>query len=178
MQEKTLSSETVYSGRVVTLRVDTVELANGRTSRREIVTSRGAVAIVAWDPEGQLLLVRQYRKAVERDLWELPAGTLEPGEDPLHCAYRELQEETGYRAAHIRPLLGLFTSPGFCSEMLQLFEATDLTAGRAAPEEDELIELRHVSLPDAMAMIESGDIVDAKTLVGVLFSVQGQGSKR
>lgn len=170
MKEETVSSRVLYEGRIVTLRLERVRLDNGAETDREIVSSRGAVAIVAWNPQGKLLLVRQFRKATGQELWELPAGTLEPGEDPLHCAARELEEETGYRASHLRPIASFFTSPGFASERLSLFEAEGVSVGRIAHESDERITLGSVSLAEALSMIRTGGIQDAKTIIGVLLA--------
>ncbi len=166
--ERTLNSRLVYEGRLIRLRVDEVALPNGRRTVREVVEARGAVGIVALDDEGCVILVRQYRRPAGRELWEIPAGTLEPGEDPAACARRELAEETGFTAQEVRPLAGFYTSPGFCDEWMHLFLARGLSEGPQAQEDDESIRVARVPLADALAMIRSGEICDAKTVAGLL----------
>lgn len=170
MPERTLTSRLVYDGRLIRLRVDEVELPGGRRTTREVVEARGAVGIVALDDEGRIVLVRQYRRPAERELWEIPAGTLELGEDPVHCAQRELAEETGFTAREIAPLAAFYTSPGFCDEWMYLFLARGLSAGRQAQEDDEAIRVALVPPTQALAMIRTGDICDAKTIVGLLLA--------
>ena len=166
--EPTLSSELIYRGRIVSLRVDEVRLPSGQTRRREIVEHGGAVAIVAVDDQARVLLVRQFRKPVEQFLLEIPAGTLEAGEDPDACARRELLEETGYRAERVERLIGFYSAPGFCTEYLHVYLATGLREGGASPEEDESIELVREPVARALELIESGQIQDAKSQVGLL----------
>ena len=125
-QERTISSERVYEGKIIGVRVDTVELPSGRETKREIVEHSGATAIVAVDSEGDVLLVRQYRKPVEKALLEIPAGGIEAGEDPLDCARRELAEETGFAAGRWDKLGIFYTTPGFCTEEMHVFLATGL----------------------------------------------------
>jgi len=167
-EERTLESQLLYKGRLVNLRLDTVELPSGRQAKREIVEHRGAVAIVALDAAGQALLVRQYRKATERTLLEIPAGTLDPGEEPGDCAQRELQEETGYRAGKMERIGGFYTSPGFCTEFIHLFLATGLESSPLPADADEAIELLRLPITDAPKLITSGEICDAKTIAGLL----------
>ncbi|MFQ6057420.1 MAG: NUDIX domain-containing protein [Anaerolineae bacterium] len=167
-REITLSSRRVYEGRVVHLRVDTVRLEGGYVTQREIVEHPGAVAIVALDGEGNVLLVRQFRQAAGEVLWEIPAGTREAGEDAEACARRELQEETGYQASHMERLLSFYTSPGFCTEQIDLYLATGLSPVPHALEADEAIEVEAVPLTEALEMIRRGEIRDAKTIVGLL----------
>jgi ADP-ribose pyrophosphatase len=168
MAEETLSSQQVFQGRLIRVRVDRVRLPNGGESSREIVEHHGAVAIVALDGEGNVLLVRQFRKAVERTLLEIPAGTLEPGEDPLECAHRELKEETGCVAGRMEHLGGFYSAPGFCTEYLTLYLATDLTPGPSHAEFDEDIELVRLPLAQAPRLIASGAICDSKSIIGLL----------
>ncbi len=168
MREITIASQRLYEGRIVNLRVDTVRLEDGRITEREIVEHRGAVAVVALDEGDNVLLVRQFRKPAERELLEIPAGTLEVGEEPASCARRELAEETGYRAGHLEPIGGFYSSPGFCTEYIHLYLATDLSPSRARPEYDEAIELIRVPFSEALKMIGRGEIHDAKTMVGLL----------
>ena len=168
MTEKILNSEYLYRGRVLKLRLDQVRLANNQVTAREIVEHRGAVVIVALDASKNVLLVRQYRSAAQREMLEIPAGTLEDGEDPALCAVRELKEETGYSAAQWEPLGYFFSSPGFCTEKMHLFLARQLTHGTASPEEDELISVVSMPLAQVVQAIEKGEIIDAKTILGIL----------
>lgn len=169
-EETTIAGERIYTGRVVSLRLDTVVLPNGHRYQREIVEHRGAVAIAAVDETGQVLMVRQYRHAAGKTLLELPAGTLEVGEDPRHCAERELEEETGFRARKWEFLASFYTSPGFCTELLHVYLASELEQGEAATEEDEQIEVSRLSLAEAAKLITSGEICDAKTIAGLLLA--------
>jgi ADP-ribose pyrophosphatase len=166
--ETVLSTRRIYEGRVINLRVDDVRTSNGVNTLREIVEHPGAVAIVAVDDEDRILLVRQYRHAAGRVMTEIPAGTLEPGEDPLSCAARELDEETGYIAAHIDRLGGVYTSPGFCTEYIHLFVATGLTRGTAHPEEDEQIGIDAIPRAEVMRRVLAGEIEDAKSVSALL----------
>lgn len=166
--ERTVSSQRIYQGRIVSLRVDEVVLPDGRRSQREIVEARGAVGIIALDAEGNVLLERQFRKPAEQVLWEIPAGTLEPGESPLECARRELVEETGYRAERFTPLVTFYTSPGFCDEQLHLFVARGLRPATQHLETDEFLTVSKVPLRHAVQMVRTGEIIDAKTIAGVL----------
>ena len=166
--ETTVASQRVYEGRLVNLRVDTVRLENGRLTEREIVEHPGAVAVVALDEDDNAILVRQFRKAAEKKLLEIPAGTLEAGEDPIACARRELKEETGYRAECLEQVGGLYPSPGFCTEYIHLYLATGLKKGLSAPENDEAIETIKVPLSDIPAMVSQGEICDGKSIAGLL----------
>ncbi len=166
--ERTLNSRLVYEGRLIRLRVDEVALPNGRRTTREVAEARGAVGIVALDEQGRVVLVRQYRRPAERELWEIPAGTLEPNEDPAECARRELAEETGFTAREFVPLAAFYTSPGFCDEWMHLFLARGLSEGAQSPADDETIRVARVPLAEALRMVETGDICDAKTMVGLL----------
>lgn len=164
-----------YTGRVINLDVDTVRFPNGTTGDLEIIRHPGASAVVPFltDPAGadpQLLLLRQYRYAASGTLYEIPAGRLEAGELPEGCASRELLEETGCTAASIVPLTTMFTTPGFTDERIHLFLATGLTHGEAQREADEFIEVETVALSTALRMVESGEINDAKTALGILFA--------
>jgi len=129
----------------------------------------GAVVILPILSDGRIVLIRQHRIAVEENLIELPAGTIEPGEEPIVTARRELMEETGYRANDLIPVLKFYTSPGFVKEEMRLFKATKLTAGPMSLDEDEKIEPLLVTLPQAMKMVLSGEIRDAKTIVAILW---------
>lgn len=174
MIEKTLSSEYIYKGKILNLRRDKVEIpgANGKTSTREVVEHKGAVAIVAIDSMGRVILEKQFRKAAEEILIEIPAGKLEGEEEPESCALRELEEETGFIPGNIRHLTTIYSSPGFTNEKIHIYMATDLTKGSVHPDEDERIDLIYVSLNEAIDMINNGDIRDAKTVVGILTAKQ------
>ena len=167
-RERTISSTRVYEGRILKLRVDTVELPGGRTSQREIVEHRGAVVIAAVDEQRNVLLVRQFRKAVGEFLLELPAGTLDPGETAEDCARREVQEETGFKAGKLEKLGGFYSAPGFLTEYLHLFLATELKPSRKAADDDEDIELVTTHLSQVSHLIATGEIRDAKSVAGLL----------
>ena len=158
----------IYVGRVVTLVLRDVAGQNGRPYVREIVEHAPAAAVVAIDDHDDILLVRQLRPAVEQVLLELPAGILDPGEDPVTCARRELEEETGYTAARLEPLIRFYPSPGFCTELLHVFVAEGLRACTGQPDEDEDLELVRMPLSEAMELLRRGEITDSKTVVGLL----------
>lgn len=166
--EPTLATQRIYQGRVVGLRVDTVQLPNGLTSQREIVEHGPSVVIVPLDEQDRVLLVRQFRKAVERTLLELPAGGLHPGESPQEAALRELQEETGYLAQQLEPLGGFYASPGYCQEYLHLFLASHLLPSPLPADEDEHIQVERVPLAQTPQLIASGEICDSKSAAGLL----------
>lgn len=168
MKETTLRSERIYSGRIVKLDVIDVRLPDGKETQREIIRHPGAVALVALDDEQRVLLVRQYRNAADKILLEIPAGTLHPDEAPLACAERELQEETGFRPGILEPLGGIYAAPGYTTEFIHLFLATDLSESRLAMDDDEFIEVERLPLADALAMIEQGVIADGKSVAGLL----------
>lgn len=173
MPERTLSSRIAFSGRLLALRVDEVELETGRRTVREVVEHPGAVAVLAFDGE-RLAMVRQWRQAAGADLLEIPAGTREPGEAPLVTAQRELAEECGLEATHWEDGPAFYTAPGFSTELLTLFLATDLRGVDAKPPDDEALERSWLSLRDALAAIEGGAIRDAKSLVGILWLARRQ----
>jgi ADP-ribose pyrophosphatase len=175
--EETISSKEVLNGRIIKVKVDTVELPDGRQSTREIVEHPGAVAIVAIDNEGRVVLVRQYRKPVESLLLEIPAGTLLKDEDPLLCAQRELREETGFTAASWEKILSYYSSPGFCDERLHLYLASGLTPGETNLDEDEFVETMHVPLPSAYQLIFQGQIADGKSIIGIQYAMAMNTSK-
>ncbi len=168
MPEEIIHSEYLYRGHVVKLRLDQVRLPNKQVVAREIVEHRGAAAIVALDDQARVALVRQYRVGAKSETLEIPAGTLEEGEEPARCATRELTEETGFHALKWDDLGYFYSSPGFLTEKMHLFLARELTRGQAAPEADEQIKVELVALDQAVKMIERGEIVDAKTMVGLL----------
>ena len=169
LREVTLSSETVFSGRVVRLRVDTVRLPSGRTSTREVVVHPGAVAIVPLTDDARVVLVRQYRQAAGQVLLEIPAGTLEDGEAPESCAHRELAEEVGLVAARLEPLASFYNSVGFCDELSHVFLGLDLSEVPRDTQglEEEHMTIERVALADVPAMIADGRLLDAKTIIGL-----------
>lgn len=169
-KEMSLSSKEIFQGKIINLRVDTVQLADGRIATREIIDHSEAVAILALDQNHDVLLVRQYRKAAEEFLMEIPAGLLEAQETPLMAAQRELLEETGFKANQWHYILSFFTAPGFCNEKIHLFLATELSEGKAQPDEDEFIELLKISLPEAYKMVIQGAIQDAKSIIGIQYA--------
>ena len=169
MTESTISSRTIYRGRVLRLHVDRVKLANGRETTREIVEHPGAAAIIPILDNGNLLVVKQYRAATHRQLMEIPAGTLEPGESPLSCAKRELVEETGYAARRIRKLFSCYLAPGYSTEKIHFFLATRLIPTKGKQEEDESIATQAIDLRQALRAIERGKIQDAKTISALYY---------
>ena len=173
-KEETISSKEIFKGRILNLRVDTVRLPDSKESTREIVEHAGAVAIIALDEEGNIIMVRQYRKAVEQVLLEIPAGTLEAEEDPLVCAQRELREETGYTADHWQKILSYYSAPGFCNEQLHIYLAKGLHEGQGETDEDEFVETVRLPLLDAYQMIFSGEIVDGKSIISLQYAFQNK----
>lgn len=168
LEEKTLQRETIFQGRVVNLYVDEVQLPNGKTSTREIVDHPGAVAIMAITAEDKIVLVEQFRKPLEKNLVEIPAGKLEKGEDPVECAKRELEEETGYRCRDLVPVASFYTSPGFANELCYLYLAKDLTRTNSRHlDEDEFVEVLEVTFPEARQLIKERKIHDAKTIIAI-----------
>lgn len=167
VEEKTLSSQPVYEGRAVKLRVDTVQRAGGRETTREIVEHGDCVAIVAIGADDSVLLVKQFRKPVEKQLLEIPAGGIEPGEDPADCVRRELREETGYLPRRVERLGGFYSAPGYCTEYLHLYLATDLTPSPLQAEDTGEIEVVKVPAGQVLRLVSSGDICDAKSIAGL-----------
>lgn len=168
LNEKTIGSREVFSGKIIRVRVDRVQLPNGKETMREIVEHSGAVAVVPVTEDGRVVLVRQFRKPVEKVLLEIPAGLLEKGEPPDLCALRELEEETGYRPGKLEKLCEFYTSPGFSDEKLYLYFAGELEEGEGTADSEEILEIFHLSLEDAVALIRTGEIEDAKTIIGLL----------
>ena len=167
MQEIVTHETRVYEGRVVKLVVLDVTLPNGGAAKRELVRHPGAVAVVPLIDD-DVLMVRQFRMAAGRVMLEIPAGTLNPGEDPAVCADRELQEETGYKPGVLESLGGIFVAPGYTTEFIHLFVARDLVESRLAMDEDEFIELVRMPLREALEMVERGEIEDGKTISALL----------
>jgi len=179
MEEETkagrVKSSRVYTGKIVSLDVDSVRFPDGSIGELEIIRHSGASAIVPFlsDPQGedpQVLMIRQYRYAADGYLYEIPAGRLDKGESPRDCAARELKEETGCTAEHFDHLLTIYTTPGFTDEKIHLFMATGLVAGDTKHEVDEFLDLHPMRLSRALEMVEAGEIQDAKTVIGLLFA--------
>ena len=168
MEERTTASTRPFQGKLISVRVDEVELANGHIATREVVEHPGAVGILAWDG-GRLAMVTQWRHATGLELLEIPAGTLDPGESPRATAERELGEECGLAADDWEEGPSFFTAPGFCTERLTLFLATGLHETDASGPDDELLEQSWLSLPDAMAAVDDGRVSDAKSVAGILW---------
>lgn len=168
LSEKPLSADYKYRGRIINLRVDTAELPNGATATREVVEHPGGVCVAALTEDGCLLFVRQFRYPYQTVLLELPAGKLDPGEDPLEAGKRELREETGAKASRYESLGTLYPSPGYCGEIIHLYAASGLTFGETAPDEDEFLEVEKIPLEEAARMVLEGEIPDAKTQAAVL----------
>ena len=174
MVEKTLSSQLIYDGRAVKLRVDTVKMASGRETTREIVEHSDCVAIIAIDANDNVLLVNQFRKPVEKELLEIPAGGIEAGEDPVMTVHREMREETGYLPRKVERLGGFYSTPGYCTEYLYLYLATDLIPSQLHAEDTESIRLVRVPIGQIPSLITSGSICDAKSIAGLLSFLEYQ----
>jgi ADP-ribose pyrophosphatase len=168
LDEQTIDRQPIYNGRVVKLDLVTVTLPNGESSQREIITHPGAVAIVALDEAQNVLMVRQFRLAAGRMMLEIPAGTLEPNESVLVCAERELQEEAGYKPLKLTPIGGIFVAPGYTTEYIHLFRASNLVESRLEMDNDEFIEVVKIPFTKALDMIDRGEIQDAKSIAGLL----------
>ncbi len=169
--EETLERKEIYNGAIIDVCVDSVELPNGKTAKRELVFHNGAVGILAITPMNRIVLVRQYRKAIEKSILEIPAGKIEKNEtDPLETAKRELEEETYYQCDRMEQVADFVTSPGFCNERMVLFQAHGLkrVANPLPRDEDEFLDIVELSLEEAKEHIRLGDICDAKTLYAIL----------
>lgn len=170
-EEKTVTSEKIFEGKIISLQVDEVQLPDGKLAQRELVKHPGAVAIIPITKEGKLVLVRQYRKALERTLIEIPAGKIDVGEAPERTAIRELEEETGYGANEFSYLQSFATSPGFANEIIHLYVAQELYVVEepALGDEDEFIDVLEVSVEEAEQMVANRQIYDAKTAFAVIY---------
>jgi ADP-ribose pyrophosphatase len=167
----------IYTGRVLTLNIDTVTLPNGATIDLEMVRHPGAAAIVPFKDDGTVVLIRQFRHAAGGFIYEIPAGKLHLGEDPKACAARELEEEIGYKAGDLELVASIFTAPGFTDEVIHIYKANRLTKGKQQLDRDEILEVVEMSLGDAIAMIRDGSIRDAKTIVGLQSVFIGKGTR-
>ncbi|HAS27980.1 MAG TPA: hypothetical protein DCR59_02135 [Dehalococcoidia bacterium] len=169
MEEETLSSEIVFKGEIMNVRVDEIRLQDGRKSTREIIEHGNAVVVVPIDREGNILLVRQYRRGAGKDLLEIPAGCVETGENPLETVKREMQEEIGYLPNKITSMGGFYASPGYNTEYLYLYLATELVPAKLHAEDTDSIEVVPVPIKSITDYIKSGKICDAKSVAGILY---------
>ncbi len=171
LEEKTIQTKEIYSGKVVSLHLQEVELPNGKMAKREIIKHPGAVAIIAITDENKIVMVEQFRKALERIIVEIPAGKLEKGEEPADCARRELEEETGYECRNLELLVSFYTSPGFADEIVHVYIAKGLVKkeNAAALDEDEFVNLEELTLDEAIEYIKEQKIYDAKTVFAVQY---------
>lgn len=177
--EKTILTKQIYKGRIIDVNLEEVELPNGKTSTREIVKHPGAVAIIALTAHQKLVLVRQYRKPLDQVIYEIPAGKLEPGEEPFACVQRELEEETGYQSDSIKHVQSFYTSPGFADEIVHIYytDTLKMLEKSAGLDEDEFLDVIEVSLDEAQKLIEERKIYDAKTVYAVQYVQLKQQSK-
>ena len=166
--ERKLQEKPIFSGRIIQVHVDTVELPNGHTSTREVVNHPGGVGILALDQEDRVLTVTQYRYPYGKTLLEIPAGKLERGEDPYQAALRELREETGARTEKLISLGEIYPTPGYCDEIIRLYFARDLSWGKTDPDDDEFLQIRRIPLDELADEVLSGKVQDAKTAVAVM----------
>jgi ADP-ribose pyrophosphatase len=171
-KERTIKSEKIFSGKIINVRVDTVELPNGNTSTREIVEHPGGVGIIPITENREVIMVRQFRKPVDEICLEIPAGKLNYGEDPYECGVRELEEETGYKAKNIQSLGHFYSTPGFTNEILHIYMATGLYKGEVKLDEDEFVETETIPLDELVDMVMNGEIRDAKSIIAILKASQ------
>lgn len=172
--EKTISSETIYDGKIIRVRKDMVQLDNGKVVSRELVDHPGGVAVLAKTEAGRYLMVKQYRKPFDEELLEIPAGKLNYGENHYDCGLRELSEETGYEAGRYEYLGSFICTPGFCNEIIHLYYADQLKAGNAHLDEDEFLDVYEFSQEEIWDMIQNGKIKDAKTVIAFLMVKEKQ----
>ena len=166
-EDKLLSTIRVHSGKVLKLDLDTVALPNGRTIELEILRHPGASAVVPLKEDGKVVLIRQLRHATGGFIYEIPAGKLDPHEDPKDCAARELEEEVGYRAGSLELLTSIWTAPGFTDEVIHIYQGTKLEIGKQQLDQDEVLEIVEWTLEEAISKIHDGTIRDAKTIIGL-----------
>jgi ADP-ribose pyrophosphatase len=170
LTEKFLESKVVFDGKLLKVYCDTVELPNGKEATREFIKHPGAVAVVPVTPEGNIVLVRQYRYPTGKALLEVPAGKLDPGEQPDECALRELAEETGYVAQNIRKLSSIYTTPAFTDEIIHIYIADNLTVGTSCPDDDEFLAVEVYTKEEIRAMLKNGTINDAKSMIALMLA--------
>lgn len=168
MKETIIHSEDIFDGRIVHLKVHDVELPDGNTSKREVVHHGGAVAVIATNATNKVLMVKQFRLPTGKAIWEIPAGTLEPDEEPETCAKRELQEETGYKPSDLTYLGGIHPAPGYTTEFIHIYWSKSQVESKLPMDADEFVEAEWKTFEDLLSMIDSGEITDSKTIVGLL----------
>ena len=171
-KEETLDSQLIYEGAIMNVRKDTVTVRDGKTSFREIVEHNGGAAVVALKENGNVVMVKQFRKPFERDVLEIPAGKIEKGEDPKETVIRELKEETGYTADNVELLCKFAPSVGYTTEVLYIYKATGLTPGETDFDPQESLDTVEYPLSEVVDMIKEGKIMDGKTMVGILLTNQ------
>lgn len=167
---KTVSEEMIFEDRITKVKKVGIELPDGRRGERVIIGRSSAATVLAMTDENEVLLVRQYRKGLERVELELPAGMIDAGEDPEKCAIRELEEETGYKADKIEHLVTIHPAPAFCDEIVYLYRALNISEGQVCHDDDEFITSEKIKLPVLMEMLKKGEIHDAKTIIGILIA--------
>lgn len=167
-EEKTVSSEKVFEGRIIKVKVDKVEMPDGSTSTRELVEHPGGVGIVAMTDNDEIILVKQYRKPLDKVIYEIPAGKLDPGEHHRTCGIRELEEETGLSAKVFDYMGFIYPSPGYTDEVTHVYLAKELTQGETHPDDDEFLDVEKVPFERALKMVIDGEINDAKSVFGIL----------
>ena len=170
MKFELLKSETTYQGRAFSVRRDHLLTPGGQTVKYDIVQHTGSIALIPVDADGQIHFVRQYRHAAQVDLLELPAGTLEPGEPPAEAAAREIREETGMAAKNLKEIGSFYLAPGYSTELMHVFLATDLVHDPLAPDDDEFLKVEKIPVAEALRMAESGQIQDAKSLAALMLA--------
>lgn len=170
-KEETLSSECIYDGKILKLKKDEVLLPNGKTSIREVVEHNGGACVLC-EKDGKILLVRQYRYAYKKELWEIPAGKKDAGEEPYLTAIRELEEEGGVKAESVELIYTIYPSPGYTSEVIYLYKAKGLTFTQTHFDEDEFLQGKWFKKEELLSMIESGEIKDGKTLIALLYALK------
>lgn len=168
LTERTLEEKEIYKGRIISLSVDKIELPNGKKAEREVIRHPGGVAVVALTDKSEVFLVNQYRYPYKSEIIEIPAGKLNPGEDPLECGKRELREETGVTAKEFTCLGKLLPSPGYSNEIIYMYLARGLTLGQVQPDEDEFLNVIKLPLKKAVEMVMSGELADSKTQAALL----------
>lgn len=168
--EKTISSKSIYKGSIIDLDVLKVILPNGKEATRDIISHPGASVVVPLSENGEVYMVRQFRKPLEAVSLEIPAGKLDYGEAPKKCAIRELEEETGLIADNMKHVISIHSTPGFCNEVLHLFVATGLKEGKANPDEDEFISSEKIKVDTLVDMVLKHEITDAKSIIGILLA--------
>ena len=167
--ERTLSSNTIYEGKILKLKVEEVSLPNGDISSREIIEFPNSVSVIALTEDNKVILVRQYRKPCEKELLEIVAGKVDKGEDALNCAKRELSEETGYTSEKWKKVASFYTTPGYSNEFMTMFIAFNVVKGKAHPDEDEFVEVVKIELKKFLKEVEEGRIIDAKTVMAAFY---------